>query len=483
MLFVSETFLLYFIVVFVFYWLTPVRFRLAFLLVVSLFFYATWNLKFTLHFILVVSVNYSVMEIWRIYPKRWIFFSLQIANLLNLAFFKYFYFVADIIGNISGIEALKDPQLKSAHVLYGQAILLPLAISFYTFQIMAYGIDIYKGVYVKRHSFFEVLLFKAFFPQLIAGPIMRSSELLPQISECYSGKGLSVDRSGVYRGFWLILIGIVKKMFIADILLQSLAPYLSLDAEGIQRASVLELWLALFSLVLMLYADFSAYTDLARGTGALLGFHIPRNFHAPLFMTSISDFWRRWHLTFSLWLRDYVFIPLGGSRKSESRTYVNFIVIFTLGGLWHGASWNFVLWGAITGVFVCLESYAERRGWSNWPKNHLLKGPRLLLTWLCFTPVMVFFFAPNMAWAGNVFLKVFSLPTIFTEHQSPPSFWPALLTGVLLSLLFHFLEEVPQKFQFLRTYESKLLPAAAIIVIFAATQFSGGPKDFFYFQF
>ncbi|MCB1168267.1 MAG: hypothetical protein KDK33_19080, partial [Leptospiraceae bacterium] len=227
MLFVTQEFLVFFIVVALTYWLIPGRFRMYWLIATSLFFYATWNFLFTFHLFLVVATNYVVMEIYRIHQKKWIFILLQIANVANIAVFKYYYLILDFVGIVFGIDWLREKNLRLQDRLDGHEILLPLAISFYTFQIMSYGIDIYRGTYTTRHKFREVLLFKSFFPQLIAGPIMRSSELLPQIQTMDSFSPPSAKQTE--RAVWLILAGIAKKMLIADQMTTALGPFLAGD--------------------------------------------------------------------------------------------------------------------------------------------------------------------------------------------------------------------------------------------------------------
>lgn len=279
MLFVTQEFLLFFLVVALVYWLLPGRFRMYWLILSSLFFYATWSFVFTFHLLFVVGMNYVVMELYKIHRKKWIFVSLQIGNVANIGVFKYYYLLLDFLGVLSGQDWLREESLRMHDRLQGQEILLPLAISFYTFQIMSYGIDIYRGQYTNEHSFKEVLLFKSFFPQLIAGPIMRSSELLPQIQKMSGFSSPTAEQTE--RATWLIIAGITKKMLIADQMTGALIPFLTGDPSSFPSHLI---WVYTIGCVAMLYADFSAYTDLARGTGLLLGFEIPINFKAPLLM-------------------------------------------------------------------------------------------------------------------------------------------------------------------------------------------------------
>ncbi len=481
MLFVTESFLVFFIIVFLVYWAAPQKLRFSILLISSLIFYASWSLVFTLHFIVVIGINYYTMEIVRTYRKKWLFVLLQTANICNLAFFKYFYFFADIIGALTGLSMLRQPLLQLEHRTAGHEILLPLAISFYTFQIMAYGFDIYRGVYTTKHKFREVLLFKAFFPQLIAGPIMRSAELLPQISSLRNGELSSVSSADFKKGLWLILIGVVKKVLVANQLLGFLAPLLVFDPNaGPRDYSTMSAWMFVTGSMMMLYTDFSAYSDLARGLGLLLGFKIPVNFRAPFITYSISEFWRRWHLTFSLWIRDYIFIPLGGSRVSEYRIYLNIVITFFLGGLWHGASYTFVLWGLCMGLFISFESLMTRHGYPEWPAKLPARAGRIALTWIFFICVSALFFAPNLGWALDMLARMFYPSSGPSRELASPGVYLATLCAVIL---FHWFEEKPAHFSWVRKYENYFLPAAALAVVAALTQFAGPQKDFFYFQF
>ncbi len=480
MLFVTAEFLIFFVCVVLLHWILPPRYRVIFLTAASLFFYATWNLRFTLHFIVVVGINWSVIELWRIYQKKWIFYALQAANLCNLAFFKYFYFFADILGHLFGLPALQEPALVEAHRMVGQQILLPLAISFYTFQIMSYGFDIFRGVYKEKNTLLEVLLFKAFFPQLIAGPIMRSAELLPQIRAASQEPGLTLDEESFYRGIWLILGGIVKKVMIADQLVSFLGPVMTASNPSVYHP--VYLWLSPIAFVAMVYADFSAYSDLARGFGLLMGFQIPMNFKAPLFFMSVGDFWRRWHITFSRWLRDYIYIGLGGNRVSRWRLYFNFTFTFFLGGLWHGAAYTYVLWGIFTGLILSLENFAETKGIPDEPATWWGRVLRRAAGHLFFWPVTVFFMAKTTSWAFTTVGTMFSPMAWFADGKTPVHV-ETVAYALMGALFFHLFEEFPERFKRFEAKQRILVPVVSIFVIIVLSQFTGGQKDFFYFQF
>ena len=497
MLFVSETFLVFFLVVYVLFWTFPIVLRIPLLLVASLVFYASWSIPFAVHFVAVIAVNYAVMEVWRHFRWKWLFFALQTANVLNIALFKYFYFFADFLGFAFGVADWRAPTLLGTHRALGQEILLPLAISFYTFQIMAYGIDIYRGTYTRRHSFLDVVLFKSFFPQLIAGPIMRSDELLPQISDYGKGGSGHADALRMKKGLWLVLIGVVKKVLVADNLMKVIAPVFSSSEAAMLAYGPLDLWLCMFCGFGFLYCDFSAYSDMARGFGLLLGFEIPINFRAPLFAHSVSEFWRRWHLTFSLWIRDYIFFPLGGSRVAEWRAHLNLLFTFFLAGLWHGASYTFVAWGVFMGLALTVEGFLERRGFLEWPKFLPSRVLRVAFSWIVILMGAAFFFAPapgrlgpgtdafdSLMWSLRLSGRLFDVGAYFSgptlAHLSNQEI---ILPSVIGLVLFSWIEQSPGLFRPLRKFENWLLPLLGLVVVLLIVEFAGGQKDFFYFQF
>jgi len=234
-------------------------------------------------------------------------------------------------------------------------IALPIGISFYTFHSIGYVVDVYRGKILPSKSLRDYAIFIAFFPQLVAGPILRASHFLPQLREKMESGSLSsklrlitiTDRN-LKIGITLIALGLFKKMFFAD----NIALLVNDVFANVIGASSLEIWIGTIGFAIQIYSDFSGYSDIAIGAALIMGFKIPINFNKPYFATSPSDFWKKWHISLSTWLKDYLYIPLGGNRKSKSRTYVNLIIVMFLGGLWHGASWNFVIWGLLHGVYL-----------------------------------------------------------------------------------------------------------------------------------
>jgi alginate O-acetyltransferase complex protein AlgI len=312
-------------------------------------FYAAWDYRYL---VLLLSVSvidyYCAARIARSgspgYRRAWLLASV-VSNLGILAFFKYYNFLA---GNVN---FLLEPLGVSVPFL---RILLPAGISFYTFKSMSYTIDVYRRKIEPCQSQLDYTTFVTFFPELIAGPIVRASVFLPQMTR---PMGPTFERT--VRGGSLFLLGLTKKLLIADRLSTIADPIFAQPA----LYSAPTLWCAALAYSLQIYCDFSGYSDMAIGVAKMIGYDLPENFNMPYLSTSITEFWRRWHITLSSWLRDYLYIPLGGNQKGRVRTYINLMLTMLLGGLWHGASWNFVAWGLFHGVGLAAHKwYRERIG-------------------------------------------------------------------------------------------------------------------------
>jgi D-alanyl-lipoteichoic acid acyltransferase DltB (MBOAT superfamily) len=309
-------------------------------LIASYIFYMWWDPAFIILLIFSTVINFYIGE--RIYrtplqaqKKAWLVFSL-VVNLGMLGFFKYFNFFEDNLFYFLRLAGY-EPSWVSINIL------LPIGISFYTFQALSYVIDIYRGDLVPTKSIVDFAVYKAFFPQLVAGPIVRAADLVPQFKE---ERKIVFDRQSML----LVAKGLFKKVVIADNLGSFTDSIFSTPAE---YPSVV-IWMAAICFTIQIYCDFSGYTDIAIGIARILGFTFPINFNKPYFALTPSDFWRRWHISLSSWLRDYLYIPLGGSRFGNLLTYRNLMITMLLGGLWHGASWNFVIWGGMHGAFQAL---------------------------------------------------------------------------------------------------------------------------------
>ena len=266
-------------------------------------------------------------------------------NLGLLGFFKYYNFFVDSASAVLSEWGLGISNLE---------IILPVGISFYTFQTMSYTLDIYRGKLKPARSFSDFALFVAFFPQLVAGPIVRAADFLPQLEHRVHIRG-----ANLWAGTQIFLIGLFKKLMIAD----SVAPFVDAVHEYPGYYSPMTTWLCVLAYSLQIYCDFSGYSDMAIGCARMMGYEFQRNFNMPYLSATITEFWRRWHISLSSWLRDYLYISLGGNRKGHLRTYTNLLTAMILGGLWHGASWNFVIWGTLHGAVLALH-----KAWTGMPK-------------------------------------------------------------------------------------------------------------------
>ncbi len=339
MIFHSPDFVVFFLLVTTLYWRLPHRGQNVLLFVASYVFYGYVHPWFLILIATSTAIDYFSargMERWP--DRKRIFLALSIvSNFGMLGFFKYFDFFAD---NVNGVLALAGIH-ASVPVL---RIVLPVGISFYTFQAMSYTVDVYRGELRARRSLLDVAVFISFFPHLVAGPIQRASYLLPQVE---SRRRFSIDRAA--SGLSLMVWGFFKKLVIADNV-----GVIANKVFALGDPSFEILWAGVFAFAIQIYADFSAYTDIARGTSRWLGFELTENFDHPYLARTPADFWRRWNISLSTWFRDYVYIPLGGSRAAGPRWVRNVLVTFLLSGLWHGASWNYVLWGLYHGILLVL---------------------------------------------------------------------------------------------------------------------------------
>jgi D-alanyl-lipoteichoic acid acyltransferase DltB (MBOAT superfamily) len=339
MLFNSLDFFIFLAVVLSLYFVLPLRARQGLLVIASFYFYMYWNVKYASILVFFIFVDffagyYIGRASTQARKKAGLILSLC-SNLGFLAVFKYYHFFTGTLHDIGLLQSA--PALE---------LLLPLGISFHTFQTMSYTIDVYRGVIEPETSLLRFALFVSFFPQLVAGPIERAKELLPQLRERFA-----FDVDNLAAGGQQILNGFVKKVVLAD----NLGPWVSQVYAAPGEFSGLSLLLATYMFAWQIYLDFSGYSDIAIGTARVMGFHFSPNFDMPYISASIQDFWRRWHISLSTWLRDYLYIPLGGNRRGSARTYVNLLLTMLLGGLWHGASWNFVIWGGLHGAWLAME--------------------------------------------------------------------------------------------------------------------------------
>ena len=349
MLFNSYEFIFIFLplVWFVYFYLNGIRLvELAklFLVFASLFFYSWWNVKYLPLILISMFFNYVIGNILSKRKNRLILIFGITVNLSLLGYFKY----ADFF--IKNINYLTNLDIKLLHLA------LPLAISFFTFQQIAYLVDSYRSE-TKEYDFLNYALFVTFFPQLIAGPIVHHKEMMPQFAKL---KNKVKNYQNISKGLFVFSIGLFKKVVIAD----TFAIWATNGFDVAKELNLIEAWVTSLSYTFQLYFDFSGYTDMAIGAALLFNIKLPINFNSPYKALSIQDFWRRWHITLSRFLKDYIYIPLGGNRRGNIRTYSNLMVTFLLGGLWHGAGWTFIFWGFLHGIALVIHRVWKQLGFS-----------------------------------------------------------------------------------------------------------------------
>ena len=348
MVFNSLHFVWFFLVVYAAYRVLPHRAQNWLLLAASYYFYAAWDWRFLGLLIASTLIDYTcalAMAQTKSPRRRRLILILSLAfNLTMLGFFKYFNFFAE---NLHAIFGALGWQLDFVTV----RVLLPIGISFYTFMTMSYVIDVYRREIPPTRDLLDFAVFIAFFPHLVAGPILRTAKLLPQIDAPRHITGQQVR-----EGLWLIAWGYLQKVFVAD----NLAPLANAVFDPAANPAGIDVLVGTYAFAFQIYGDFAGYSNIARGTSKLMGIELIENFRFPYFVRTPQDFWRHWHISLSTWLRDYLYIPLGGNRGTPWRTRFNLFVTMVLGGLWHGAAWTFILWGVYQGLLLILYRDAAR---------------------------------------------------------------------------------------------------------------------------
>ena len=342
MLFNSLDFMIFFPIVVLVYFIIPKKIRYIWLLVVSYYFYMCWNVEYALLIGISTIITYLsgllLGKFQKIWLRKLVVALSFISNLGILIFYKYFDFILE---NVNLVLQKMDVQMVSNPF----DIILPVGISFYTFQALSYTMDVYRNEIEPEKNPLRYGLFVSFFPQLVAGPIERSKNLLKQVKNVHNLKLWNYDR--VANGLVMMVWGLFQKMVIAD----RISIYVDSVYENLYAVGTTETFFAAIGFSIQIYCDFAAYSTIAIGAAKVMGFELMENFDTPYFATSIKEFWRRWHISLSTWFRDYLYIPMGGNRKGKIRKYFNVLVTFLVSGLWHGASWNYVLWGGFHGIY------------------------------------------------------------------------------------------------------------------------------------
>lgn len=400
MLFCSREFLIFFCAVFAVYWALPYqRARVWLLLGASYYFYSSWNTG------LAILICFStIVDFWlargidALESQRWRKTLVSLSVIGNLALLAYFKYANFFLRSLE--EALRAAGAERSFSVL--SIVLPIGISFYTFEAINYTVDVYRRKIRAERSLPDFLLFILFFPHLIAGPIVRAADFLPQIRR---PKRWSWMRANL--GVQLLILGVVKKLAIADRMALFADPVFA-EPEAFRTTA---LWMATMAYAIQVYCDFSGYSDMALGTAHLLGYKLVQNFNAPFVARNIADFWRRWHISLGTWLRDYLFVPLGGSRGSEWATARNLLIVFTLCGLWHGANWPMVMWGAILGAMLVVHRQwvtfcSTKPRITAWLRTPSGTAASIALTLICFCVSLVVFRNQSLHSAGDMLIHM-----------------------------------------------------------------------------
>ena len=473
MLFTSSVFIFQFlpVVLALFFVLRAYRTRLWLLLVSSIWFYAYWNFKYLGLLFASIAIDYFLaiwMEQATTQRRRKTLLWLSVTSNLGILFlFKYFNFFVGVAK--SGTSALgMDVGVWAT----GHDWILPVGISFYTFQSMSYTIDIYRGRTKAHRDFVAFFTYVSFFPQLIAGPIIRYSDLLPQLeSRTVLGR---MDWRYIEQGIYFFVIGFAKKILLADRLGEAIDPALL----RLDQLTGLEAWLCMIGYSLQLYFDFSGYSDMAVGLGKLFHLDFPQNFNSPYKAKSITDFWRRWHLSLSSWLRDYLYISLGGNRRGLLRTYFNLAVTMLLGGLWHGASWNFVIWGGLHGGLLAIERASKDVGIKISVPTSLARVYTYLLVCLAW----VFFRAPDLPSALLWLQKLVSWQGFWGLPHFPGKVESRFLAALVIGLAIAFMGANSLERWKRRGFSNTEAVYLALYLI-ASIMYMRSESAFLYFQF
>ncbi|MGL5989256.1 MBOAT family O-acyltransferase [Cetobacterium sp.] len=469
----SINFLVFYTIITFIYFIIKPKYRWILLLLGSYYFYSYWSLKYTLLMFLSTVITYcSGLLIEKTKYKKISVLMSFLINLCVLFFFKYFNFFNS---NLKSTLSLFDIDYN----VNSLKIILPVGISFYTFQALSYTMDVYRGEIKAEKHFGRYALFVSYFPQLVAGPIERSQHLLPQLQ-----KETKFDYNNLKTGLLLMLVGFFKKVVIADraaLLVNNVYG----DLNNVPPISVI---IASVFFSIQIYCDFSAYSDIARGASRILGIELMKNFDRPYYSKNISQFWRKWHISLGTWFREYLYIPLGGNKVSKIKVLRNIAIVFVISGLWHGASWNFIIWGALHGAYVILEIFLKNS------KDKLLKFLRIkngfkdsleIITTFCLVNfAWIFFRAESFEHSKKIISKIFEIFTNFSfsfNFKMSLADLLILIFGILLLEIYHYCQKNISKILNLPDYLRYSLYYTATLLTLLLGKY--GHSEFIYFQF
>jgi D-alanyl-lipoteichoic acid acyltransferase DltB (MBOAT superfamily) len=477
MFFNSIAFLLFLPITFSIYWFLlkkSLKAQNIFLLFASYFFYAWWDYRFLFLIALSTFIDYFIglsLEKEQVIKRRKLLLSFSlIFNLGMLGFFKYYnFFIESWVNTWASIGV----EMSSSTL----QIILPVGISFYTFQTLSYTIDVYRKKLKPTHNFIDFSTFVAFFPQLVAGPIERATNLLPQFSV---KRNFNIKR--VTSGIHLIIWGLFKKIVIAD----SCSTYVNTIFSNYEELNTLSLCIGAVYFAFQIYGDFSGYSDIAIGTARLFGFELMQNFNYPYFSRDVAEFWRRWHISLSTWFRDYLYIPLGGSRVNKTKQLRNVFVIFLLSGFWHGANWTFIIWGALHALFFfpLLMKEQNRKHINQVSKNTVIPSIKevfqILSTFIVITFAWIFFRADSVTIAIDYLKRLLLNQNFVIQYLNIERYSIELF---VLIFIFILLEWFHKQYEHPFSGKLKWLKLIGIITMILMLGVYSNHQEFIYFQF
>jgi alginate O-acetyltransferase complex protein AlgI len=474
MVFSSSLFLLYFLPAFLIaYYLLPRKFKNIFTLLASILFYAWGAPDFIFIVLGSIFIDYYIVDIMHKSTlrkaRRMLLGASVVLNVGMLAYFKYANFFVENIN-----ELLRWMGHESMSWIY---VALPIGISFFTFQKLTYSVDVYRNLHAPLKKVTDYALYILMFPQLIAGPIVRFNEIADQIEDRRAFETVDARLLGFFR----FVVGLSKKVLIANVLGEQVDKIFAMQAGDISTPMA---WVGIVAYSFQIYYDFSGYSDMAIGIGRMIGFKFPENFNNPYISRNITEFWRRWHITLGRWMRDYLYIPLGGSRVSKGRMYFNLWVVFLISGLWHGAAWNFVVWGAFHGFFLI----ADRMFFEKFTKA-IGKYPSIIITYFITLIGWVLFRAETLTFAFEYIERMFAFDGVATDIYFDVEFKTMLVMGAVFGFIAAF-GRIEEWWMNVLTKEKQTWILIGMIVasiiftmICIASITSSGFNPFIYFRF
>ncbi len=474
MVFSSAIFLFYFLVIFlVCYFLVSKKYKNLISLIFSTVFYAWGAPQFVILVYISLIIDFYLVKLLEKSPenRKFLLFASVLLNIGMLAYFKYANFF------IENVNLLLN-SFGAANPIKWTKVVLPIGISFFTFQKLSYTVDIYRKTSKSLKKFVDYAMYILLFPQLIAGPIVRYNEIAGQIVD----RSKTETNDNRLTGFFRFVIGLSKKLLIANTLGAVVDEIFAMDPFLLSTEMT---WIGIIAYSFQIYYDFSGYSDMAIGIGKMIGFTFPENFNNPYVSRNITEFWRRWHMTLSRWMRDYLYIPLGGNRvKTKSRFFFNLWIVFFLSGLWHGAAWNFVAWGVFHGLFLILDrlfliKFTDKIG----------KYPAIVLTYFITLIGWVIFRSENLTYAGDYIVRMFEFVNTTTFVYYSNKFIFILIVGFIFAFITMFKFGLKlEKWIFFKYYDKyELIPMMSLLLVLlflcASHIALGGFNPFIYFRF